>query len=432
MGSVDFDLPSIGLLFGLFFGLMVARVPISFALAISALVTAWHTGASLGGIFNKMALGLSDEGLLAIPFFILAGEIMSAGSISQRLIALASALVGRFRGGLASVNILASMFFGGVSGSSVADTSSIGSIMIPMMKKRGYDAEFAVGVTITGSTQGIIIPPSHNAIIYANTWGYPQIGLLFIAGVVPGVMVGLALMLVAWMVALHRGYPREAGVSLRQLPGVMLTSLPALLTAVIIVGGILSGWFTANESAVVAAVYALLLSVLGYRDLPLRRLGGVLVRAMRIIGMVMFLIGSASAFGWMMTRLRVPAMLTGWLLSVTTDPVLMKLLILALLLALGCVMDMAPLILICAPILKPAVESIGMHPAHFGIVMLLALGIGLVTPPVGSTLFVGCAIGGTTMERVTRTLWPFYLAMLAVLLAVTFVPDLALWLPGRM
>ncbi len=422
---------AIVLLFGSFLLLILLRTPVAFALAISAMATALYTGTSPEGVVRKLAQELGSWSLLAIPFFILAGEIMSAGSISRRLIDLATAVVGRVRGGLAAVNILASMFFGGISGSSVADTSSIGAILIPSMKRRGYDAEYAVAVTVSSSTQGIIIPPSHNAIIFGFAFGYMYIEELFVAGILPGILVGVALMAVAQVLAVRRGYPREPAVSPVQFARIFVGAVPALLTAVIIVGGILTGWFTAVESAVVAAVYALLLSTLGYRDLPWRKVPPLLVRSVRTIGMVMFLIASAGAFAWMMTRLGVPDRLTRALLGVTTQPVLMLLIILGLLLLLGCLMDMAPLILITAPILRPSVvEVIGMHPAHFGIVMLLALGVGLITPPVGSTLFVGCTIGGTTIERTTRVLWPFYLAMLATLLLIAFVPPLALWLPS--
>ncbi len=330
------------------------------------------------------------------------------------------------------VNILASMLFGGISGSSVADTSSIGSILIPMMKRKGYDADYAVDVTICGSTQGIIIPPSHNAIIYALAAGSSvSIARLFLAGIIPGILVGIGLMIVAYLIAARRGYPRERFPGWRHSLRTSADAFLGLLTAVIIVGGVLTGKFTATESSAVAVVYAFLVTFFVYRDLPLRAFPAILRKSVAVIAMVMFLIASAKAFGWLLAYLQVPAKATQLLLAVAGENrIALLLLINVLLLALGCIMDMAPLILITTPILLPVVRQVGVDPVHFGIIMMLNLGIGLCTPPVGSTLFVGCAIGEVSIERVARSLPPFYLAMVAVLLLVTYVPWISMAIPA--
>jgi tripartite ATP-independent transporter DctM subunit len=336
------------------------------------------------------------------------------------------------RGGLAMVNILASMFFGGISGSSIADVSSIGSILIPMMKKEGYDDEFSVNITITSATQGIIIPPSHNAIIYAYAAGSTvSIAQLFLAGIIPGIMIGLSLMVLTMIMSSMRQYPKGELVPLRKALRVTWESLAGLMTVVIIVGGVIGGVFTPTESAAVAAVWALFVALAIYREVPLRDLPAMLVGVVRTVAMVMMVIGFASGFGYLMTLMQLPARITTGLLSLSTNKYVLLILINVMLLVLGTFMDMAPLLLICTPILLPVTNLIGVSPVHFGIVMMLNLGIGLVTPPVGTTLFVGCAIGRIPIERAARTLWPFWLAMLAVLLLVTYIPELAMWIPNR-
>ena len=335
------------------------------------------------------------------------------------------------RGGLAMVNVLASMFFGGISGSSVADTSSIGSIMIPMMRKQGYDDHFCVNITITSATQGIIIPPSHNAIIYAYAaGGTVSIAQLFLAGVVPGIMIGLALMVLAFIISSRRGYPKGRVVRLKEALRISWEALAGLTTVVIIVGGVIGGFFTPTESAAVAVVWAFLITMFVYRDLKWRELPRLLHGVIRTVAMVMIVIGFASGFAYMMTLMQVPAKATLFLLSLSDEKIVILILINIMLLILGTFMDMAPLILICTPILLPVVKSIGVDPVHFGIILMLNLGIGLVTPPVGTTLFVGCAIGKIPIERAARHLWPFWIAMLVVLLAVTYIPALALWVPS--
>ncbi len=377
-----------------------------------------------------MSDSVDDFALLAIPFFVLAGALMAEGGMARRLVAFANIFVGFMRGGLAMVNVLASMFFGGVSGSAVADTSSIGSIMIPMMKKQGYDDHFAVNLTITGATQGIVIPPSHNAIIYSYAaGGAVSVAQLFLAGVIPGIMVGVSLMVLSFIISTLRGYQRGNFVKLREALRITWEALAGLATVVIIVGGILGGVFTPTESAAVAAVWAFFVTMFIYRDLKWHELPRVLVGAVKTIAMVMIVIGFAGAFGYMMTLMQIPAKATHLLLEMSSNRYVILAMINVLLLILGTFMDMAPLLLICTPIMLPVVKAIGVDPVHFGIIMMLNLSIGLVTPPVGTVLFVGCAIGKIPIEKATRHLWPFWLAMLAVLMLVTYVPVLAMWIP---
>ena len=419
------------ILLGTLFSLLVVGMPIAYALGVAALAAAFYVGIPLEAVLLKVSDGVDNFALLAIPFFVFAGALMAEGGMAWRLVAFANIFVGFMRGGLAMVNVLASMFFGGISGSSVADTSSIGSIMIPMMRKQGYDDHFCVNITITSATQGIIIPPSHNAIIYAYAaGGTVSIAQLFLAGVVPGIMIGLALMVLAFIISSRRGYPKGRVVQLKEALRICWEALAGLTTVVIIVGGVIGGFFTPTESAAVAVVWAFLITMFVYRDLKWRELPRLLHGVIRTVAMVMIVIGFASGFAYMMTLMQVPAKATMFLLSLSDEKIVILILINIMLLILGTFMDMAPLILICTPILLPVVKSIGVDPVHFGIILMLNLGIGLVTPPVGTTLFVGCAIGKIPIERAARHLWPFWIAMLLVLLAVTYIPALALWVPS--
>jgi tripartite ATP-independent transporter DctM subunit len=351
--------------------------------------------------------------------------------MALRLVSLAKVLVGWVRGGLALVNVVASTFFGCISGSSVADTASIGSVMIPQMAKNGYSRVFATNVTICGSVQAILIPPSHNAVIYSlAAGGTISVAHLFLAGVFPGLLFGACLVgLILW-IARKRGYAREEPVPLRRALGIVVEAFWGLGTIVIIMGGILSGVFTATESAAVACVYAFLVTMFVYRDYRWRDLPHLLHRTVKTVAMVMMLIGFSAAFAYLMALLQIPAKATQFFLSLTENKYLMLLLLNILLLALGTFMDMAPGILICTPILLPVIVKLGIDPVHFGMILLVNLGIGLITPPVGPTLFVGCAIGKVTMEEVSKELWPFYGAMLLALMLVTYVPAISLWLPG--
>lgn len=424
------NVTAILILIGLLFLFLILRVPVAFSLGISTMATALYLKIPPQVVTQQMVKGINSFSLLAIPFFIVAGEIMSEGGISRRLIDFSNVIIGRVRGGLAMVNILASMFFGGISGSSVADTSSIGSVMIPMMEKQGYDKDYSINVTVTSSTQGVIIPPSHNVIIYSVAAGGLSVGRLFLGGMVPGIFLGLALMVLSYAIAVQRNYPKGEKVTLRDGLKITKDSLLGLFTAVIIMGGVISGIFTATESAAIAAIYAFIVTFFIYRDIPISRMNKILRNSLRTLAMVMAVIATSSAFGWMMAYLRIPALVTETLISFSNNKYVILLLVNVILLFLGMIMDMAPLILITTPILLPVVQQVGMDPIQFGIVMMLNLGIGLITPPVGSTLFVGCTIGGAKIEDIAKSLIPFYAVMFAVLIALTFVPQITLFLPN--
>ena len=358
---------------------------------------------------------------------------MAEGGMALRLINLAKVFVGFIRGGLALVNVLASTFFGCISGSSVADTASVGSVMIPQMEKNGYPRVFATNVTVCGSVQAILIPPSHNAVIYSlAAGGTISIAHLFLAGVLPGLLLGLTLMVMILFMAHRHNYPKGEVVSLRQAVRAMVDAFWGLLTMFIILGGILSGVFTPTESAAVACVYAFIITMFVYRDYKWRELPLLMARVVRTVGMVMMLIGFAAAFGYMMALMQLPAKVTQFFLSVSDNKYVILLLINIILLLLGCLMDMAPLIVICTPILLPVAVNIGVDPVHFGMILLVNLGMGLITPPVGATLFVGCAVGRVPISEMVRTIWPFYLAMLVVLALITYVPAISLWLPSML
>ncbi len=414
-----------------FFVLLILKVPVTFSLALSSVLTALYYQVPLMTIVLKMVKGIESSSLMAIPFFIVAGEIMGAGGISRRLIELANVMVGRVRGGMAQVNILASMFFGGISGSAVADVSSIGAILIPMMKDNGYDDDYSVAVTVTSSCQGVIIPPSHNMIIYSlAAGGGVSVGRLFLGGMVPGVILGIGLMILSYFIAVKRGYPKGDKISFKEKVKISMNAFFGLMTAVIIMGGVLSGVFTATESAAVACLYAFVITFFVYREIPLKRMGSILYSALKTLALVLSLIAAAKAFGHMLALLQVPALATNALLTITQNKTLLLLLILVLILLLGCIMDMAPLILILTPILLPVVTSLGMDPVQFGVVLILALAIGLCTPPVGSALFVGCAIGKVSIEKMTKSLLPFYAVMVVVLLLITFIPGIVMFVPN--
>jgi len=417
------------ILIGTFVLLVMLGVPIAFALGMSSLVTMLYLGIPVLVVVQKMADGMDNYSLMAIPFFILSGAIISEGGMANKLIDFASIIVGRIRGGLAMVNVLASMLFGSLSGSAVASSSSIGSILIPSMVRKGYSRDFSVGLTMTAATQGIIIPPSHNSIIYAlAAGGSVSIAELYLAGIVPGVLIGLALMAVAFVLSVKRGYPKEEKVSTRQALRITRDAIWGLFTGVIILGGILSGIFTAVESSAVAVVYAFLVTFFVYREIPLREFPRIVVQATKTIAIVMILIGTSSAFGWLIAYLRIPDAIMNGLNGISTNRYVVLLMINVMLLFLGMIMDMAPLIVITTPILLPVVINLGFSPVQFGIMMLLNLSIGLCTPPVGAALFVGCAVGRIRIEEVMKSIWPFYGAMAAVLLLVAYVPPVTLWM----
>ncbi|WP_170403953.1 TRAP transporter large permease [Ruegeria arenilitoris] len=419
------------LLLGVFALCVLIGTPVAFALGIAAISAFWFEGLPLMIGFQRIISGINVFSLMAIPFFIFAGELMFHGGIAMRLVRFASAAVGAVRGGLGIVNVFSSMLFGGISGSAIADISALGSILVPVMKEKGYDADYAVNVTVTSSIAGIIIPPSHNMIIFAiAAGGGISISKLFLAGVVPGVLMCLCLAIAAYLVAVRRGYQAETFPGWKALVISFLSAIPGLLTAVIIVGGVLSGIFTVTESGAFGAIYAFVVTLVVYRSITWDKFCIAVASAVRTTAMVMILIACAGAFAYMLTFYRVPDKTVDLLTGLTENPILILLMINAVLLLLGMIMDMAALILICTPIFLPVANSLGIDPLQFGMILLVNLGLGLCTPPVGSCLFVGCAVGKLPMEKAVRTIWPFYLAILVALMLITFVPAISLTLPG--
>lgn len=417
------------ILFGTFVLFLVLRFPIALTLILSSLITGLYLDVDLASLIQKMVSGLNSFSLLAIPFFILAGEIMNEGGISVRLINFANVIIGKIRGGLAMVNVLASTFFGGISGSALADTSSIGSVMIPMMKKQGYDADYAVAVTVSSSAQGVMIPPSHNMIIFSSAAGGVSIGSLFMGGLLPGLLLGLVLMIITYTLAVKRGYPKGEPVDKKDIPRILWEGLLGLFTIVIIMGGILSGVFTVTESAAIGTLYAFIITFFVYRDINIIRMIPILKNTFKVLSMVLFLVGASAAFGHILALLKVPLLVSDGLISISPNGAVTILMIVVILLLLGMIMDMAPLILITTPILLPVAVEVGMDPVHFGVLLILCLAIGLITPPVGTVLFVGSAIGRLPIEKTSKGLLPFYVAMIVAVLLVAYVPSLSLYLP---
>jgi tripartite ATP-independent transporter DctM subunit len=421
------------ILLGTLFFCFALGMPISYSLGFGALAGALWIGIPPEAVMLQISNGVSKVAMLTIPFFVLAGAIMAEGGMARRLVGLANVIVGlvRVRGGLSAVNIIATTFLSGISGSSIADTSAIGSVLIPQMERVGYPRVFATNVTISGSLQAILVPPSHNAVIYSlATGGTISIISLFMAGVVPGLLLGFSLILLCLFIAYRDGHPKGDSVPFREAVRISIDAGWGLITIVIIIGGILLGIFTAIEAGAVACVWAFCVTMFIYRDYRWRDLPLLVHRTLKTVAMVMTLIAMASSFGYVMALMQMPAKITAFFLSVSDNKYVILMLINFMLLVLGCLMDMAPLILICTPILLPVVVKLGVDPVHFGMIMLMNLGIGLLTPPVGSVLFVGCAIGKVKLEDVMRGIWPFYGVMFAVLMLVTFIPALSLWLPS--
>ncbi|MFC7734816.1 TRAP transporter large permease [Roseomonas sp. GCM10028921] len=421
----------IAVLLGSFTLLLLIGTPVAFALGIAAFVTVLWMDLPAVVVFQQIVSGMNIFSMLAIPFFVFAGDLMMRGQIADRLVALASAMVGHLRGGLGQVNVVAATLFGGVSGSAVADASAVGGVMIPQMRARGYAPDYAVNVTANAALIDLLIPPSHNMILYViAAGGAISVADLFTAGLIPGALLMFAIMFAAWLVAVRRGYPREKFPGFAVLLRLLLAALPGLMLIVIIFAGVRSGIFTATESACVAVLYALLVIGLVYRSLSWEGFREAVLGACRTTGMVLLIIGTASAFGWLMALMQVPATTVAFMKSITSDPLMMLLLINVALLVLGTFMDMAPLIMIGTPVFLPVAVAAGMDPVQFGIVLILNLGIGLITPPVGPLLFVACAVGKVSMWEATKTSAPFYLASFIVLLIVTYVPWVSLWLPS--
>jgi len=417
-------------LIGSFMLLMVLGVPIAFSLGLAALVGALYIDIPLDAVMIQIASGVNKFSLLAIPFFVLAGAIMAEGGMARRLVAFAGVLIGFVRGGLSLVNILASTFFGAISGSSVADTASVGSVLIPEMERKGYPRDFATAVTVSGSVQAILIPPSHNAVLYSlAAGGTVSIAALFMAGVLPGLLMGLTLSVLCLYKAKKHGYPKGEVIPLKQALKICGEAMWGLMTMVIILGGILSGVFTANESASIAVVWAFFVTMFIYRDYKWSDLPKLMHRTVKTVTIVMILIGFAAAFGYIMTLMMIPLRVTSFLTELSDNKYVILALINVLLIVLGTLMDMSPLILILTPILLPVVKMMGVDPVHFGMIMMVNLGIGLITPPVGTVLFVGSAIAKLKIGVVSKALMPFFVALFVVLLMVTYLPWLSLWLP---
>ena len=418
-------------LFGTFSVLLLIGTPVAFCLGVASFATIVYIGLPPVVVFQRLNSGVSVFALMAIPFFIYAGELMVRGDIARRLVALAGSLVGHLRGGLGQVNITASVLFGGISGSAAADASAIGGLMIPQMKERGYDVGYGVNVTVLSSIIALMLPPSHNMIIYSiSAGGRISIADLFTAGILPGLMLALSLMVAAWYMAKKRGYPVEPFGGWGMVGTLFVNAIPGIMLIAIIFGGVRSGIFTASESSCVAVVYALFVTVVAYRTMNWNAFVGATTAAVRTTAMVLLVIGCAASFGWLLAYLRVPGTLVQLMQHVSENPIIVLLLINVLLLFLGTFMDMSPLIVITTPIFLPVAQAFGVDPVHFGVILILNLGIGLCTPPVGAVLFVGCAVGRISVWQAVRTIWPFYFAAVATLILVTYVPALSLWLPS--
>jgi tripartite ATP-independent transporter DctM subunit len=419
------------ILIGTFTIVCLMGMPVAYALGIAAIAAALWIDLPLEAVMLKVSGGMSGFSLLAIPFFILAGAIMAVGGMAERLVNLAKVFVGFIRGGMALVNILASTMFGCISGSSVADTAAVGSVMIPQMIKNGYPRLFAVNVTISGSLQTLLVPPSHNMIIYSiAAGGTISVAHLFMGGIIPALLLGLSLIILVLIIAYRNDYPKGEVIPLRQALKIAVDAIWGMVTIAIILGGILSGVFTPTEAGAVAVVYAFFVTMFVYRDVKWSELPALIGRVVRTVGMVMIMIGFSIAFGYMMAIMQIPAKATAFFIAISSDKYTFLLYINILLLLLGTFMDLAPMLLICTPIFLPVIKTFGIDPVHFGIIMILNLGIGLLTPPVGPTMVVGCAIGRVSMEAVSRSILVFYIPMVIVLILVTYIPALTLWLPS--
>lgn len=418
-------------LFGVLLLLLALGVPVAIALFGAAVATFAVMDIPLVVAVQRMAAGISIFTLMAIPFFIFAGDLMYRSGIAERLVRVADAAFGRVQGGLGVVNVGASMMFGAVSGSAIASASAIGSSMVPLMEEKGYPKDYSVNVTVTAAIVGLLIPPSHNMIIYAAASGIGvSIGDLFLAGIVPGILTGTMLAMTAWIVAKRRGLPKGVFPGWRQFARAAIFAIPGLMTGVIIMGGILSGFFTPTESSAIAVIYTALVGTFVYRSLGWRGFTEAAAKSVRTASMVLLIIAAATAFGFALALLEVPQLLGNLIGLMTDNPILTLLIINVMLLVLGTFMDMAPLIVITTPIFLPVALATGVDPVHFGIILMINLGIGLVTPPVGSVLFVGSAVGKMPVPDMVRTIWPFYLTLIFALVLITFVPRLSLWLPG--
>ena len=420
---------AIAILIGSFLIMILLRIHIAYAVGIASTLCLLYLGIPLSNICQQMVKGLFSFSLMAVPFFITMGCLMGQGGISDKLIALANSLVGWMHGGLAMVNIVASYFFGGISGSATADTASIGKLMIPMMVEAGYDDDFSTAVTITSSVEGLLVPPSHNMVIYATAAGGVSVGALFMAGYLPGALLAISLMIGSYIISMKRGYPRGDKFSMKVFLQQLGKSIWALLAILIVVVGVVCGVFTATESAAIAVIYSLIVSLVVYRGMTWKGVWKVLGECIDTLAIVLILCGTSSIFGYCLTYLHVPDLAASAITSLTSNKILLTLLINLILLVLGCIMDMAPIILIATPILYPLASSIGIGAVQFGVMMILNCGIGLLTPPVGSCLFIGSAVSGVKIERIVKATLPFYVCMIIVLMLISFVPAISMVIP---
>ncbi|HAG69451.1 MAG TPA: hypothetical protein DCL38_05705 [Lachnospiraceae bacterium] len=412
--------------------MILLRFPIAYAVALSSILCLLVEGNPLSTLCQFMVKGISSFSLMAVPFFITMGVLMGTGGISQKLIDLANACVGWMTGGMAMVNIVASYFFGGISGSASADTASLGSILIPMMAEQGYDKDFSTAVTITSSCEGLLVPPSHNMVIYAMSAGGVSVGALFLAGYIPGALLAISLMVGSYIISKKRNYPKGDKFSGKVLLKQLSISIWALAAIIIVVVGVVGGAFTATESAAIAVIYSLIVSVFIYKGLDWKGVWKALDECVNTLSIVLILIATSAVFGNCLTRLHVPDIAANAITGVSSNPYVIALLIDLILLVLGCIMDMAPIILIATPILLPIATSIGIDPIQFGIIIVLNCGIGLLTPPVGAVLFIGSAVAKLPMEKVVKATLPFYLCMILVLILITFIPGISMLLPNLM
>ncbi|WP_462412730.1 TRAP transporter large permease [Neobacillus sp. Marseille-QA0830] len=426
---MDTSTIAIIILLACFVLMLVFRFPVALSLAGSTVITMIYLNIPLEVVGQRMIQGVNSFALLTIPFFILAGQLMNEGGLAIRLINLAMLVVGRVRGGLAMVNVLACLLFGNISGSAAADVSSIGSVMIPMMKKKGYSKEFATGLTTAAAIQGVVVPPSHNLILFSLASGGVSIASLFMAGVVPGILICITLMIASRFMAIRQGFTQTQVIDRKDVPKVIKDGIISIMPVVIILGGIFSGWFTASESGAIAVLYAIIVTFFVFKEIPFSRMWGILIKTFRTVSMVLFLIAASNALSYVLAFLQIPSLVTNALLNISDNPIIILLIINILLLILGCGMDMAPLILIMTPILLPVVTALGMDPVHFGIILMLNLGIGLLTPPVGTVLFIGCALSDIPIMKGAKAMAPFGLILVAALMVLTYVPDISLWLP---
>ncbi|GAB5519381.1 MAG: hypothetical protein RhofKO_16320 [Rhodothermales bacterium] len=432
IGALQLEWAAVLVLVGTFVFFLLVGVPVAFSIGLSTVITMLLTILPLPALTTmaqRMATGLDSFTLLAIPFFILAGQLMNQGGIAPRLIDFAKSIFGMLPGGLAFVNVVANMLFGAISGSAVAAASAIGGVMAPRMEDEGYDRDFAAAVNITSATTGLIIPPSNILIVYSLASGGVSIAALFLAGYLPGLVVGLSISVVAAVIAMRRGYPTSARESFGSIMRAFVEAVPSLFLLIVVIGGIVAGIFTATEAAAVAVLYALVLGFI-YREISVGDLPDVLLKSAATTAIVMLLIATSVGMSWILSYENIPQNVSAALVALSDNPIVILLIINVILLAVGTFMDMTPAVLIFTPIFLPIATGLGIDPVHFGILMVLNLSIGLCTPPVGSVLFVGVGVAQTTITKVIRPLLPMFIAMLVALLLVTYIPGLSLWLPG--